>query len=831
LVRSTPYSLDLREQAKLAVDLYASVYPDSEHGFEVETFGRALYNSFARATYEIGDFYERVPLPPRNDSARIYYEKVIEQYGGTEYAVMAAERLRVFFPGSVAPDGSLVLPKIFPTPEDVLDVEGKALTNRPTWRLPERMIDDSDAIEVTADRMEYQGDLLIAEGRVALQKQGASLRADHVTVNHKTGQVIARGNILMLRDDNLWEGQELVYNYKTKQGDFGESSMYFEPIYITAEDSKRISTNELIMYNALITTCEGENPILYVKAKEVRIIEKEHEDGGTLIKAKNVTFYMGKVPIFYTPRWQRHLGYRVFSFVAGHSGRLGAFLMTRAELHPADWLTSNTHLDYYSSRGVGLGQDFTWRIEEEAEGVVINGVVTNGIVTNGFGSIETYYINDSDPLSSARTSVEEQLTDSTRYRVKMDHHHKFDDETYFITKVHYLSDPLVLKDYFPEEYRDSANPENYAVLQRATADYAAGLRVDKRLNDFYTTVDRIPELDFDWYRAQIKESPWYFENDSSAAFLQQLNGDPDATYRGTNTPPALSDYDSFRLDTYNRVFRPVRIKEFYNLIPRAAYRGTWYSDTVGGSAELRNVLELGALANFKAYKTLNEKSGFYGDGLRHIFEPYVDYNYRPEPNVTPAELFQFDEIDSIGKENIFRFGMRNFIQTKRGESGTRVANFLDVDLFTSYQLEKDGDEEDFGPLEGDMELSLTDHFNIQSDFEYDWYASEFKDFNARFNLRTEDMSEYGVAYRFVNGDRTLFSPYARLFPEEKWSYEFQLQYDSQNSKWYERQFIVRRRFDCTTLGVGLDIDDENEATLWFQFWLNAFPGVGMGMAQ
>jgi len=831
LVRETPEVLELREQAQLAAALFQSLYPDSEHHAEVETFGRALSNNSARAMYEIAAFYERVPRPPRNDSARIYYEKVIEQYGGTEYAALAAERLSVLFPGSVTADGELVRPEITAAPEEAAVAGGEALaglgsgSTNEVAPLPERMSTDTNAVEVTADRMEYIGDLLIADGNVAVQQVGASLRAQHVTVNQETGEIIAIGNVVMLRENNLWEGEKLIYNFKTRTGTFGKSAMYFEPVYIVAEESDRISETELLMKDARITTCSGDDPIIHLKAKEVRIIEKDHEDGGTLIKAKGVTFYVGKVPVFYTPRWQRHLGHRVFSYTVGYGGRWGAIVLAKASLRPTDWLNSGTHLDYYSDRGVGFGQNFFWQVKEETE---------ESVVTNGTGYIETYYINDSEPYDSAKSASEEALINSSRYRVKIGHHHQLNEETDFVTTINYLSDPLILKDFFPEEYRRNANPENYAVVQHATDEYAASLRVDKRLNDFYTTLDRFPELDFDWYRSQIKDSKYYFESESSAAFLEQLHGDDASWSDGGDTNAVsseLPDYNSFRLDTYNKILMPLRVKEFYNVIPRVAYRGTWYGDSEGGSAELRHVFEFGTLATLKAYKTLTEKSGFYGEGMRHIFEPYVDYNYRPEPNVTPDELLQFDEIDSIDKENVIRFGMRNFIQTKRGETEGRIVNFLDADLHTSYRLETSGDEDDFGPLEGDLELSLTDYFNIQSDFEYDWYDSEFQDFNARFNLRTEDMSEYGFEYRFTRDDQTLYTPYARLFPNGKWSYEFYVQYDSQDSKWYERKLIINRKFDCTTLGVGMKVDDDNEATFWFQFWLNAFPGGGLGMAQ
>ena len=855
LVRSKPNSLALREQAAQAAELFLSIYPDSSHVAEVETFGQALKNSSARSFYETAAFYEQRPTVPHKDAARVYYEKVIEQYGDTEYAELAEERLHVLFPEGV--EGERVRPEILavsiapavvvePGKEPVLteesaDVEaavqpetGSAVTvvagtpvrpalistnDLPT--LPERLNTDTNAVEVTADRMEYVGELLIAEGNVAVQQTGASLQAQHVTVNQKTGGIIASGNVIMLRDGQIWQGEKLVYNFKTRQGTFGASSMFFNPVYISAMQSDRISSNVFLMKDALITTCSGDDPLITMKAKEVRITEMPEMEGGTFIQAKKVTVYVNGVPVFYTPVWQRHLGYRVFTFKPGYSGRHGFFLLGRAALRPTDWLNTSTHFDLYSDRGVGLGQDFFWQVKEKTE---------EGSVTNGLGFIKSYYINDSDPHNNARTAVEKELTDSTRYRISLGHHQKFDDENYAITKINYLSDPLVLKDFFPEEYRSTANPENYAVFQHATDTHAAGLRVDKRLNDFYTTVDRLPELDFDWYRSQIKESAWYYENDSSVSFLQKLHGDPDATEStGTNMVPVVPpDYDSFRLDTYNQVFRPIRIKDYYNLIPRAAYRGTWYSDTVSGGAELRHVFELGALANVKAYKTLTKKSGFYGEGLRHIFEPYADYSYRLEPNVTPDELYQFDEIDTLDKENTIRFGMRNFIQTKRGETGTRIANFLDADLFTSYRLETKDDEEDFGSLEGDMELSLTDYFNIQSDFEYDWYESEFKDFNARFYLATENMSEYGFEYRYSK-DRILYSPYARLFPNEKWSGDFYLQYDSEQGIWHERRFTVRRKFDCIGTGIGIDIDDQDEFTIWFQFWLNAFPQSAFGM--
>lgn len=780
LVEQTPYSVDIRERAQLAVQLFVANYPDSNKVIEADRFADELAERAAQHDFEVGEFYERVPFPNKVESSRIYYEKVISEHAESDQASSATERLRVLFPGN----------------EEVQAVIAKAegataVEHMERGPLPERLVEDEEAIEVTADRMEYEGDMLIGEGNVALQQEGASLQADRVSVNPETGDITATGNIVMIREGNRWAGEELIYNFKTREGTFGQSDMYFEPVYITAEKTVRVSTNEFLMTNARITTCSGDKPLIYAKAREVKIID-ENKPSGRFIKAKDVTFYVGKVPVFYTPIWQRHLGYRIFTFSVGYGGRLGVFIMGKAELHPTDWLTTETHLDLYSSRGIGLGQDFNWVSE------------------SGKGHFKTYYINDGDPYDDDDNANDMALIDSQRYRVRLDHREQLNDTTYFQTEVNYLSDPDVLEDFFNDEFRQEANPENFAVVQHATDNYAASLRVDKRLNDFYTSVNRMPELSADLYRSQIGESPFYFQSDNSLGFFEMVN-------TKTNF---LNNYRSTRFDTYNQLFLPMRVKEFFNVIPRAAYRGTWYSDTPGGSAEYRNIFELGMLTSFKAHKVLTEKSGFYGDGLRHIIEPYAEYLYRVEPNVVFPNIYQFDETDRLAGFNGVIFGMRNFIQTKRGAK--RIVNFLDADLYTSYLFDSPGDDNKFGPIVADLQMLLTDHFRIQSDLRYDLYDGAFDQYNARLKYRTDDLSEYGFEYRYLSDTRSLYAAAVDLFPNDDWSYQFLMRYDATLNEWRDRRVMVNHKFDCVGMGVGLKMDEDDELSLWFQLWLTAF---------
>ena len=830
LVDVRPYSLEIREQAQMSAGLFPELYPDSPDRDAVAAFAAELHSASASYNYEIGQFYERVPRPAQTESAAIYYRKVIRNYGDTDQASQSADRLRVILHDDEGPQDGVVIESAVAAAQ-VLDVDGesgggslpmiasgKAGMPVETKELPERTATDESAVEITADRMEYAGDLLIGEGNVAFQQAGASLQADRVTVDQKSGIITASGNILMIRDGSRWEGQDLVYNYKTREGTFGESFMFFDPVYITAGTTERISTNEYVMRDVMMTTCEGADPIVYARAKEVRVLD-EDKPGGVFIKAKHVTFYAGPVPVFYTPVWQRHLGYRVFTFTVGYGGRLGAFVMGSANLRPTDWLRTGTHVDLYSKRGVGLGQDFKWT------------------TPNGAGEIRTYYINDRDAQSDDDSLYPPDFIDSRRYRVKLAHREQLTDETYFSTRFNLLSDPEIIEDFFNDEFRHEVNPENFAVVQHVTGDYAASARIDRSLNDFYTTVERIPELTYDWYRARVGDSPFYFESENNIAFLEKLHAE-------TNRPPVLRDdnYRSARIDSYNQIFLPLRFKEFFNVIPRAGYRGTWYSETATGAsdANLRNIFEAGVLTSFKAHKTLTEKSAFFGTGLRHTVEPYADYLYRAEPNLKPADLHRFDSVDELGEQNAVRFGMRNYLQTKRGQK--RIVNFLDSDIYTTYRLDPQSDavlfgqpapERDFGPLVADAEMSVTDNFFIQGDLRYDWHTHELTPGNARLRFVSADQSEYALGYRYRNdsfADRSLLTASAKLFPNDKWSYEFFASYDGKHEEWYERKILVNRRFDCVGMGVGLKVDEDDEVQFWMQFWLTAFdkPATHLG---
>lgn len=100
--------------------------------------------------------------------------------------------------------------------------------------------------EITADSLEYLDDrkMMIGTGNVVVQQTGDTLSADYMTLNTVSQDLYARGNVVFRGVDRVWQGAELKYNLKTKEGDFGEFKAYVAPYYISAKESKRVSTNK-----------------------------------------------------------------------------------------------------------------------------------------------------------------------------------------------------------------------------------------------------------------------------------------------------------------------------------------------------------------------------------------------------------------------------------------------------------------------------------------------------------------------------------------------------------------------------------------------------------
>ena len=416
-----------------------------------------------------------------------------------------------------------------------------------------------ERVTVDADQMEYFQDqhVIVGRGHVIIERGKERMLADFVKVHTDTEIAEARGNITLDREGAVWRGEELTYNFRTHTGDFGAFVAFYEPLFVRADEAKRVSTNEFVLHNVTFTTCDGDNPQFKMRAGEAHILN------GSTLESYNTVPYLFGIPFFWLPYWQRSLDPEVVTFylLPGYSSRMGAFALTGYGYRLGEGLRGITHVDVRSQRGVGLGQDFVWKDPTKAKKYE--------------GLLRGYWVNDPDPFYHEESEVREGTTKNQRYRLHLRHSQTLTDRDALLGEANYLSDPYVIEDFFDNEFRNQVQPENRLSLMHRGDAYSAGLLANARFNDFYENINRLPEANFEINQLQIGDSPLYYESQNTAGFLQHVY--PKAT--GTNSIVPPDNYDAFRMDTVHTVYLPTRSFDFLNIIPRVRYEGTLYSQT------------------------------------------------------------------------------------------------------------------------------------------------------------------------------------------------------------------------------------------------------------
>ncbi len=642
-----------------------------------------------------------------------------------------------------------------------------------------------DPIDIRAPRLMLTNDTVYASGGVTGRYENIELRADSASANLETGDLHLEGDIHFERDNVIWNGTELDYNYLTQIGNFGPSSFDYDPVLMRVDHIERVATNEYLLKGAVFTTCSKDVPHYQVKVKEARLIDDRY------LKAKGATFYIHGVPVFYVPYWRQTLQKGIFTFRVGYSSQWGTYGLIKATVPWSDEFQSITDLNLYSKRGVGLGQGFAWDS------------------ASATGIFKSFYLADQDPRAKYNT----EDIDTDRYRLKLENIKRFSNQHYLNTKWNYLSDPYVLNEFFRAEYQQYAQPENYASWVYGNSALGSEAFLNYRLNDFYDNTDRI-EYSLDLYRSRIPNTPFYFQSENSIAQINRV-------YANTNI---LNDVDTVRIDSANTVYMPQQYG-FLRIVPRAGYRATYYSQgMVSGSDEFRNIPGAGVQVAMQAAKVLSERERWYGKGLRHKIEPYFDYMYA-DSSLGTNQVFQFDAVDALTDENKLRIGLRNVLQTKRDN---RVSRFIDLDLYTHYLVDKNSASDNFDSLFVNARMPLTRRTMVDVDGNIDWNDGSVPFFNTRITHRKNRDLSLSLEHLFRDQeDQSLWTPRFDLYPEGRLSLFGYARYEDRDNEIEEFTIGGYVNWCCMRYGLGYHFYDENEHTIMLSIGLSAFPDASI----
>lgn len=692
---------------------------------------------------------------------------------------------------------------------------------------------EAQELKFTSDFSSYS----LATGRgvlsnnVVIFSTNAVLVADEATLDQRTSQVTADGHVRIQSDDIVWVGEHVSYNFVTKQMTASKFRAGKAPVFAGGEGLTGNLTNQTYTAtNGYITLDDYAHPFLKVRAKRLTIKPGEKFVG------HGTTLRIGSVPVFYLPFMSQRLDANApaFTITPGFNSRFGGYLLGGYAWKWDEFLDSKLRVDYRTKRGPGAGTDLNFHLGDWGEALV-----------------KYYYLYDQSP----ETNIFGADYPHNRQRVEFNWLASPFTNTTFKSRVSFQTDDNVRREFFEGEYKQNVQPSTFLETRHFWDNWSLSAIASPRVNDFYETVERLPELKLTAFRQQIGALPLYYESESRAGYLRRLMPE-------TNLPPGLA-YEAARADTYHQVVMPLTLFGWLNVTPRAGGRFTYYSEADGpGATSLetnRSVFNTGAEISTKASRTWSGvRNGLFDvDGLRHIIEPSANYVYVPRPSARPGELPQFDHdvpnlnllpidfpdynaIDSVDSQNVIRWGLRNRFQTKRDG---QVTDLLDWDVFTDWRLQPEPGQTTFSDISSDLKFNPRSWLSLESLARYDLDAGQVRMAFNSITLQPNTTWNLKLGYFYLRDDfsaeptawgqgNNLFTSTLYLRVNENWGLRASHYYDLRDHKLEQQTYTVYRDFRSWTGALSFrareNVNDKTEYTVVFTFSLKALPRFTLG---
>lgn len=676
----------------------------------------------------------------------------------------------------------------------------------------------------------------------------AVLTANQVSFSQTTGQAIAQGAVTLRSGARFWAGTRLEYNFYSGEIQ-GESFRTGMAPFFAAGQGLNLQTNASLTLaaapppgsdpadlgvrnhiftatNAVVTTDDVADPGFHIRARQIKIMPDNS------IEAKNAVMYLGSVPVMYFPyynrRVDRHPNYWVVT--PGYRSLYGPYLLTEYNYAVSDKIGLSLEMDERFKRGPGIGPGVRYDLDRL-----------------GHGEFQYYYTHDDRPgVDPWNKPISED-----RHRLNFSHQATLRTNLTVTAVVREQSDSFLVHDFFEAEFRKNVQPNSFVEVNQSWPNFTLNALVQPRVNTFFETVERLPDVKFDALPQQLGVSPFFYESENSAGYFRYRS----AENLGTN-------YAAFRGDSYHQITLPKNLFGWLNVTPRVGGRFTHYGESEGKLVnyreEDRGVFNTGAEVSTKLSRTWpGVRNAFWdADGIRHIVEPSVNYVYVPSPNVLPRDLPQFDSelpsfqpipilypdynaIDSVDSQNVIRWGLRNKLQTKRQG---QIDDLVHWALLTDWRLRPKDGQTTFSDAYSDLDLKPRSWLTLTSQTRYDINHGLMRIADHYATVTPNHTWSLSLGHRYMRNDPSLGPAYAlgnnlimgRLFYRlnENWGVRIAEHFEARDGVLEEQYYTLYRDFRSWTSALTLRVRDNRingtDYTVAVTFSLKAFPRFHLG---
>src|SRR5438067_4010765 len=410
-------------------------------------------------------------------------------------------------------------------------------------------VSDHEPVEITSTgETTYENGIATARDNVAIHVGDTDIYGDFAQYNSRTHEVSVEGHVRIYRDVSVYLAERGVYNIETKQIRTSNARTDFHPYFLSGQNVIETSANVYRVEDSTFTTDDSPRPDFHLRARTVRVYENDH------VVFQNVTFSIGKVPVFLRPYMYQSLN-DPFSFTIAPSAltSCGPSLLTQITFPITDDIKGRVRLDYRGRRGIAVGFESDTDYGKDKSSNV---------------KLKTYYLNDQNPDINP-TALKRNDVPTDRYRLSLEDHTEFTDDIYGIVDVTKLSDPFVMQDFYQSEFRIDPVPDNVAAIAKTSPFYTVTAIARVQANNFFDVTERLPEVVLDIKRHALFEGPIYYEGETGFANL----------HRTFPSGAGFENYSSVRLDTFHQLTYPNTYFGWLSIVPRVGFRETYYTDS------------------------------------------------------------------------------------------------------------------------------------------------------------------------------------------------------------------------------------------------------------
>ena len=711
-----------------------------------------------------------------------------------------------------------------------------------------------EPVEITSTgETTYENGVATARDNVAIHIGDTDIYGDYAQYNSRTHEVSVEGHVRIYRDVTMYVAERGVYNIETKQIRTSNVRTEYHPYFLSGNNVTETSGNVYRVENATFTTDDSARPDFHLRARTVRVYENDH------VVFQNVTFYVGRVPLFWWPYMYQSLNDAFsFSIAPADLSSWGPSVLTQVTFPITDDIKGRLRLDYRGRRGpaVGFDSDIDYG-KDKASNL----------------KLKTYYADDQNPDINP-TALRRSDVPTDRYRLSLQDTTFFGHDIYGIVNVTKLSDPFIMQDFYQTEFRTDPVPDNVVAIAKTDPLYTLTAIARFQANDFFEQTERLPEVVLDIKRQPLFGTPVFYEGESGFADL----------HRSFAEGSGFESYGTTRLDTFHQLLYPNTYFGWLSVVPRAGFRATYYDKTrdlgntvfanlddplipnfipldptptnpvIDAGSGVRTVVDTGVEASFKLSRTwddvANRAMGL--DGLLHVIQPYSNFSYVHANGINPAAVLEFDRfepstqlrpldfpqftsIDSIASWTVWRNGIRNRLETRRDDV---TVTWLELDTFVDVNFENPYDRRDYSNFFNKLRFTPLPWASLAIESQIPVFSSGFTEVNSTISIQPVANLQLSAGHRYLNDNP--FFQHSSLFVvggyyrvTDNWGFGFQEQYEGTIGVFQEQRYAIYRDLTNWVASFGAVVRDntgnKKEYGVLLTFSLKAFPKFGFDL--